>query len=62
MRKEIEKLLNSSESSYAISKMTGVSSSVILDLRNKKRKLDNLSLLNAERLYNYTKEIERKTK
>jgi len=50
MRTEIEKVLESNVSAYAISKATGVSTSIILDLRNKKRKLDNLSLYNAERL------------
>lgn len=53
MRKEIEELLNSDVSGYKIFKATGVSQSVISDLRKGKRSLDNISLLNAERLYTY---------
>jgi transcriptional regulator with XRE-family HTH domain len=58
MRNKIEKLLNSNLSTYAISKATGITSSSLSNLRNEKRKLDNLSLFNAERLYNYYKEME----
>lgn len=53
MRKEIQELLDSDMTGYKIFKATGVSQSVISDLRKGKRSLDNLSLLNAERLYEY---------
>lgn len=51
MRKEIQELLDSDVTGYKIFKATGVSQSVISDLRKGKRSLDNISLLNAERLY-----------
>ena len=53
MRKEIEKLLASDKTAYEISQATGMSPSNIADLRNGKRKLDNVTLANAEKLYDY---------
>ena len=59
MRDEIIKLLNSNISAYQISKETGVHEATIKQLRLGKSKLDRLGLLNAEKLYNYQKELER---
>lgn len=53
MREEIQELLDSDVTGYKIFKTTGVSQSVISDLRKGKRSLDNISLLNAERLHEY---------
>ena len=53
MRKEIEKLLASDKTAYEISQATGMSPSNITDLRVGKRKLDNVTLANAEKLYDY---------
>ena len=53
MRKEIEKLLASDKTAYEIAQATGMSPSNIADLRNGKRKLDNVTLGNAEKLYDY---------
>ena len=55
MRESIEKLLNSDVSGYRIYKETGISQSRISDLRNDRRKLDNLTFANAEKLYNMAK-------
>lgn len=59
MRDEIIKLLNSNISAYQISKETGVNEATIKQLRLGNSKLDRLGLLNAEKLYNYQKELER---
>ena len=53
MRKEIKKLLSSDKTAYEIAQATGMSPSNIADLRNGKRKLDNVTLANAEKLYDY---------
>ena len=53
MRKEIESLLASDKTAYEIAQATGMSPSNITDLRNGKRKLDNVTLANAEKLYDY---------
>ena len=53
MRKEIESLLASDKTAYEIAQATGMSPSNIADLRNGKRKLDNVTLANAEKLYDY---------
>ena len=53
MRKEIEKLLASDKTAYEIAQATGMSPSNIADLRSGKRKLDNVTLANAEKLYQY---------
>ncbi|MBO1199937.1 XRE family transcriptional regulator [Staphylococcus simiae] len=60
MGDEIIKLFNSNISAYQISKDTGVNEATIKQLRLGKSKLDRLGLLNAEKLYNYQKEIEGK--
>ena len=53
MRKEIESLLASDKTAYEIAQATGMSPSNITYLRNGKRKLDNVTLANAEKLYDY---------
>lgn len=57
MRKEIENLLNSDLSSNYIATQTGVTQSTIYRVRKGERKLDNLTLAQCEKLYNY--EMER---
>lgn len=56
MRKTIEKLLKSPESTYAIAKGANVPYSTVSDLRNGKSNMDKMALLTAEKLYNYAKE------
>lgn len=53
IRQEIEELLNSNVSAYRIAKESGVPQSTVTDLRNGKRPLDNITLLNAEKLAAY---------
>ena len=53
MRKEIESLLASDKTAYEIAQATGMSPSNITDLRVGKRKLDNVTLASAEKLYDY---------
>ena len=53
MRKEIEKLLASDKTAYEIAQATGMSPSNIADLRSGKRNHDNITLANAEKLYDY---------
>ena len=60
MRRQIERLLGSEISAYAIAKKSGVPYSTISDLRTGKRTLDGLSLANAEKLVNYIKLEEKK--
>lgn len=57
----IEKLINNKDiSSYQINKDTGVSYGNINAMRRGERKIDNLTLRNAERLYEYQKSLENK--
>ncbi|PNZ34908.1 hypothetical protein CD134_09810 [Staphylococcus lutrae] len=59
MRNEIIKLLNSDISAYKISKEAGMNEATIKQLRLGKSKLDRLGLLNAEKLYNYQKKLDK---
>ncbi len=59
MRKTIEKLLNSDLSSNYIATQTGVTQSTIYRVRKGERKLENLTLAQCEKLYNYQKGIEK---
>lgn len=55
----IEKLLNDkSISNYRINQDTGVSYGGISELEAGKRKVNNLTLETAEKLYNYQKQLE----
>lgn len=55
----ITKLINSNEvSNYRINKDTGISYGAISEMRNGKRKISNLTLETAKKLYNYQKKIE----
>lgn len=56
MRKTIEKLLKSTESTYAIAKGADIPYSTVSDLRNGKTSMDKIALLTAEKLYSYAKE------
>lgn len=60
MRKTIEKLINSEITPYQVKKDTGVSETVIREIRNGKRKLENITLGTAEKLYDYAKQGELK--
>ncbi|ATV03881.1 TPA: DNA-binding protein [Staphylococcus aureus] len=57
MRNQIQKLLDSDLSSLQISKETGVPQNTIHRMRKKERSLDNMSLKNAELLYNFANGI-----
>ncbi|HGH0866834.1 TPA: hypothetical protein ACJHIO_002265, partial [Staphylococcus pseudintermedius] len=46
-------------SSYQINKDTGVSYGNINAMRRGERSIDNLTLKNAEKLYNYQKQLEK---
>ena len=58
MRREIEKLINSEITAYKISKETGVSVGNISELKSGKRKIGNLTLDTAEKLYDYYQKIK----
>lgn len=53
MRELIQKLLDSDLSSLHIAKQTGVPQSTIYRIRKNERSLDNLTLKNAELLYEF---------
>ena len=53
MRKVIQELLDSSISTSAISKGTGVPWSTISDLRKGKTSMDKMAFLTAEKLYEF---------
>ncbi|SCS75520.1 DNA-binding protein [Staphylococcus aureus] len=57
MRELIQKLFDSDLSSLHISKQTGVPQSTIHRMRKNERSLDNMSLKNAELLYNFAIDI-----
>lgn len=57
MREQINNLLNSDVSGYKIRQDTGLSQTIISDLRLGRRKLDNLTLKSAEILSNYADEV-----
>ena len=48
IKTEIKKILNSSETSYRISKETGIAVQVIDRYRHGKSKIENMTLKNAE--------------
>ena len=58
MRKQIEKVLRSKKSTSAIAKGADLPWTTVSDLRSGKTNLDKMSLLTAEKLQNYAKEIE----
>ncbi len=51
--KEIEDLLNSDLTSYKIAMGSGVANSIIQNYRNGKRKVENMTLKTALKLYDY---------
>lgn len=53
IKEEIEDLLCSDITGYKIAKETGIGESIISNLRNKKRNIDNLSVKNAVLLINF---------
>ncbi|RIO59940.1 hypothetical protein [Staphylococcus hominis] len=58
--KTIEKLIKNTDiSSYQINKDTGVSYGNINAMRRGERSIENLTLKNAEKLYNYQKSAEK---
>lgn len=59
MRNKIEKLLSSNLTNYQIAKDTKMSHKTISELRAGKRKIGNLTLDTAEKLYNYQKGLDR---
>lgn len=58
MRKQIEKVLKSKKSTSAIAKGADLPWTTVSDLRSGKTNLDKMSLLTAEKLQNYAKELE----
>lgn len=58
MRKQIEALLKSNISTSAIAKGAGLPWSTVADLRSGKTNLDKMSLLTAEKLQKYAKEMK----
>ncbi|WP_406688126.1 hypothetical protein [Staphylococcus felis] len=59
MKEKINKLLLSNLTNYQIAKDTQMSHKTISELRSGKRKVGNLTLDTAEKLYNYQKQIEK---
>lgn len=57
MRESILRLIRSNQSCYDIYIHTGVSQGVISDLRSGYRTLDDVSLKDAEHLYDYAKNV-----
>ncbi|PTK32204.1 hypothetical protein BUZ51_00010 [Staphylococcus hominis] len=58
--KTIEKLIKNTDiSSYQINKDTGVSYGNINAMRRGERSIENLTIKNAEKLYNYQKSAEK---
>lgn len=53
MRKQIEELLKSDVTGYRIAKKTGLGESLVSNLRNGKRSLNDLSLKSAELLFEF---------
>lgn len=53
IRQTIIKLINSEESSYSISKNTGINASQIQRIRSNQINIDNVSFANIEKLYQY---------
>lgn len=58
MRKQIEKVLKSKKSTSAIAKGADLPWTTVSDLRSGKTNLDKMSLLTAEKLQNYAKELD----
>ncbi|QYA34119.1 hypothetical protein KYI07_12730 (plasmid) [Macrococcus psychrotolerans] len=58
MKDTINTLINSDISAYQISKGTGVAASGIQRIRSGERKIENLTLENAEKLYQYQQQLE----
>lgn len=57
MRKEIEKLLESKVSTSSIAKGAEIPWSTVADLRSGKTSMDKMTLLTAEKLYSYAREV-----
>lgn len=55
IKREIEKILNSDETSYRISKETGIAVQVIDRYRHGKSKIENMTLKNAEKILKFGK-------
>lgn len=53
MRKVIEKVIFSNESSYDIYTHTGVNQGIINDIKDGYRSIDYISYIDAEKLYKY---------
>ncbi|APE88305.1 XRE family transcriptional regulator [Staphylococcus aureus] len=56
-KKKIIELIESNLTGYEISKKTGVSQYVLLQLRQGKREVDNLTLNTTEKLYEYANKV-----
>ena len=54
----LEKLLKSEISAYQIAKHTGLSITLVLDLRSGRRSAQRISFANAEKLIKYQSELE----
>ena len=55
IKREIEKILNNNETSYRISKETGIAVQVIDRYRQGKSKIENMTLKNAEKILKFGK-------
>ena len=58
--KEIEDLFNSDITDYRISKDSGVALSMVQNYRNGNRKVENMTLKTAKKLYEYKERLEMK--
>lgn len=60
IRKNIESLIASSITAHTVSKETGISRNAVYKLFNGESSIDNITLVNAEKLSNYWEELELK--
>lgn len=56
--KEIEDLFNSNLTDYRIAKDTGIALSMIQNYRNGSRKVENMTLKTAKKLFEYAKSLK----
>ena len=56
--KQIEELFNSNLTDYRIAKDTGIALSMIQNYRNGSRKVENMTLKTAKKLFEYAKSLK----
>lgn len=59
IKAEIEKILNSDDTSYRIAKETGIAVQIIDRYRQGKSKIENMTLKNAEKILKFGKKSDK---